>query len=82
MNPSVDVSHLLRLSKRYAGARAISLSRLGGLAVANSTLFTRLESGRVTVRTLNRLVQYLSDHWPEGLAWPDDIPRPEAADRT
>ncbi|WP_425152873.1 hypothetical protein [Candidatus Palauibacter sp.] len=36
-----------------------------------------MKTGRVTVRTVHRVVQWLSDNWPEGLEWPADIPRPE-----
>ena len=68
---------VLRLIVRYIGARNIAGSTLCRLAVGNSTVWSRLRSGRVTVRTLIRLVQYLSDHWPPGLDWLEDIPRPE-----
>ena len=64
------------LAERYANARGIALSTLARLAVRNSTVFDRLDRGRVTVRTLRDLVSYLSDRWPEGLEWPSDIPRP------
>ena len=26
---------------------------------------------------LRTFLQYLSDHWPPGMEWPPDIPRPE-----
>ena len=65
------------LAHRFCGARAIKLSTLGNLAVGNARLFEGLDAGRVTVRTLRRLIQYLSNNWPEGLEWPSDIPRPE-----
>ena len=65
------------LCKLYMGARNIAGSTLCHEATGNGTVWQRLPIGRVTIRTLDRLVQYLSDHWPEGLIWPDDIPRPE-----
>lgn len=71
-----SIQSVLFLSRRYAGARNIEMSTLGRHAAGNSKLFERLTHGRVTIRTVDRVVQYLSDHWPEGLEWPADIPRP------
>lgn len=72
-----DTDGVIRVARRYMGARGIKGSTLCRLAVHNSTAWQRLPSGKVTIRTVNRLIQYLSDHWPEGLEWPPDIPRPE-----
>ena len=66
-------------AKRYMGARGIAGSTLCRLAVGNSTVWDRLPAGNVTVRTVERLMQYLSDHWPDHLEWPPDVPRPEPA---
>ena len=72
-----STAQIIDVCARYIGARNIAGSTLCRLAVGNSTVWERLETGRVTIRTLDRLVQYLSDQWPEGLEWPSDIPRPE-----
>ncbi|WP_425155527.1 hypothetical protein [Candidatus Palauibacter sp.] len=69
--------NILILSERFAGARGIQLTTLGQKAVGSGDLFNRLNEGRVTFRTVDRLVQWLSDNWPEGLEWPPHIPRPE-----
>ena len=61
------------------GARNIAGSTLCRLATGNSTVWDRLPTGHVTVRTVARLMQHLSDHWPEHLEWPPDVPRPEPA---
>ncbi len=53
------------------------MSTLGRLTVGNSNIFDRLARGRVTIRTFQRLVQWLSNHWPADLEWPADIERPE-----
>ncbi len=72
-----STSQVVRVAQRFAGARGIELSTLAHKAVRNGEFFKRLKTGRVTVRTVHRVVQWLSDNWPEGLEWPADIPRPE-----
>ena len=67
---------LRRLCKRYMGARNIQGSTLCQQALGNARAWQALPEGRIAVRNVARLVQYLSDHWPEGLEWPADVPRP------
>ena len=66
----------LLLMKHYALRRRVALTTLGRHIVSNSTLAERLASGRVTVATVRRVEQWLSDNWPDDLDWPADIPRP------
>ena len=66
----------LSLMCLYAKRRRIELSTLGRLMVSNSTVAERLAQGRVTIGTVRRIEQWLSDNWPDDLDWPDDIPRP------
>ncbi|MXY66978.1 MAG: hypothetical protein F4Y47_00255 [Acidobacteriia bacterium] len=68
---------VLSAAERYMGARGIAGTTLCRLAVGNSTVWERLPSGHVTIRTAARLLQWLSDHWPPHLEWPPDVPRPE-----
>ena len=77
----VTTNGVLAVARRYMGARRIAGSTLCRLAVGNSTVWARLPSGHVTVRVVARLIQYLSDHWPEGLEWPPDVPRPAPSAR-
>ena len=71
----------MRVADRYMDARRIAPSTLGRKAVGSSTALERVKSGSISIRTLNRLLCWLSDDWPEHLEWPDDIPRPEPAPR-
>ena len=66
-----------RLVNRFAEARQIAESTVCKKACRNGSVMDRLHSGRVTLRTIDRLLQYLSDNWPNGLIWYEDIPRPE-----
>lgn len=71
------ITDLLRLTGSFCGAQGI----------AESTLSTRLffdgkrigsirAGGDVGARRLERAVQWLSDNWPDGAEWPEDVPRP------
>ena len=66
----------LSLMRLYAKRRRVELSTLGRLIVSNSTVAERLAEGRVNIRTVRRIEQWLSDRWPDDLDWPADIPRP------
>jgi len=66
------------LAGLYAEHRHIELSTLGRLAVGSSSVFPRIEKDKATVRTIKRIVNYLSEHWPADLEWPADIPRPKS----
>ncbi len=69
--------NLIRLGRSYAGSRGLALSTVGRLAGGQGTFFRRVAAGRVTIRRVDRAVQWFSDHWPAELAWPEDLLRPE-----
>ena len=73
-------TRVLEIAERYMRASGIAPSTLGRKAVHNSSVLERIETGRVTVRTLTRLLQYLSDNWPAHLEWPRDVERPQPRD--
>lgn len=69
----------LKLMDLYAAHRGVALSTLGRLMVRSSTLADRIACGRVTIATVERIHQWLSDRWPDEdvLPWPhEEIPRP------
>ena len=68
-----DTVTLMRL---YAKRRRVELTTLGRLMRSSSTVAERLAQGRVTIATVQRIEQWLSDNWPADLDWPADIPRP------
>ena len=50
---------------------------IGRLASGSGDFYARLKRGHdLTTRRAERVVQWLSDHWPSDLEWPEDIPRP------
>ena len=66
----------LLLMTIYANARQLAMSTLSR-KVGSPSMATRLAEGRVTLATVAKVEQWLSDHWPEGVTWPSDIPRPQ-----
>lgn len=76
----MDTRNILYLAEKYCDHTGLSKSYVGMLAVRDSKFYARLKSGGgCTVRTYNRTVQWFSAHWPDSVAWPADIPRPEPA---
>ena len=77
---SRDVQQLLRLARLYRTRKGLSLSTVSLYAAGQGRLMERLESGcEITVGRRDRILQWFSDHWPEGFAWPEDIDRPAPA---
>jgi len=75
--------HLVRLAEKYAERKNVRLWRIGHLAAGRGGFFVDLRNGRqCQTRTYLRTLQWLSDHWPDGLAWPSDIPRPPRRTQT
>ena len=74
----LDTSAKLRaLMAAYALHSGRRLSTVSRLASGSGATATRLSRGHdITTRRAARIVQWLSDHWPEDTRWPVDIPRP------
>ena len=54
-----------------------SVSTVSRLATGSGETIPRLGRGHaITTRRAARTRQWFSDHWPEGLEWPAEIPRP------
>ena len=70
---------IVRLAVCYANARQVAISTLAREVTGSSTWFERCATGRVTIRSAIAVVQWLSDYWPKGLAWPSDISRPASS---
>ena len=70
---------LIHLGQVYANARGLALSTVGRIAGGQGRFFHRVADGRVTLRRVERVAQWFSDHWPAELPWPDGVLRPEPA---
>ena len=68
---------LIRLIRLLAASTGRSPHSIGSYAAGHGDFFGRLIAGRdIQSRKAARVAQWLSDHWPDGLEWPADIPRP------
>ena len=68
---------LLTCARAYCEARQIALPTLSGLVLRDSRTFDRVAAGgSMTVRNMERSMQWLSDHWPDDRAWPAHVVRP------
>ena len=67
---------LQRVAQRYAKVRRITMASPGTYLMRECRYFDRLASGRVTIRRAEQARLRLAEHWPDGLLWPADIPRP------
>ena len=73
-------AHVIRLIERYAAARQIAVTSACVYAASQARLVDRLRAGRdITTRRAERIIQWLSNHWPADAEWPPDIPRPAPA---
>lgn len=76
----MDEIRLIAIAEQYARHRSISVARVGALAAADGKFFGRLQAGRTcTLRLANSVLQWLSDHWPADLEWPEGVARPAPA---
>ena len=78
----METQSLITAAQIYATARGIEMASLGTYLVRDARFFDRLRVGRVTVRRVDRAARRLSEMWPDDLAWPSDIPRPESPKAT
>ena len=71
---------LLRLADVYCSATGLSKARLATIVANDGKFFQRIGSGGgLTVRTHERCMRWLSDNWPDDVAWPEGIERPPVA---
>ena len=68
---------IIRLIDAVAAGRRLSAHSVGRYASGSGDFYARLRAGHdLTTRRAERVTQWLSDHWPDDLDWPTDIPRP------
>jgi hypothetical protein len=69
------VRDLLELARLYGAAEGIALSTLGKKICNNSKIFSKLAGGGgANIHTVKRIETFFRAEWPEGTAWPADIP--------
>lgn len=72
-----DRTRLTRLIEAAAEAMGWTVTTVSWRTSGSGATYDRLCRGHdITTRRAARIVQWLSDHWPDGAEWPADIPRP------
>ena len=68
---------LLCLAEEYSAATKRSEARIANLAGRDGAFFRRIRAGKTcNVDTLEIVTRWFSENWPDSLAWPDGIERP------
>ena len=76
----MDCNQITLLARIYAARSNYRLSTVARYMGGSGDTISRLEAGHdLTMRRYNRFMQWFSDHWPDDLEWPSDIPRPDPA---
>ena len=70
---------LIAVSDIYAAHRGLSRARVSTIVFSSGMSLDRIASGRdLNTGSWERAMRWFSDNWPEGAAWPDEVPRPTA----
>ena len=57
-----------------------SISTVSRHATGSGETIARLRRGHaITIRRADRAIRFFSEHWPDAVAWPTDMPRPAQA---
>ncbi len=71
---------LVALMGRFAKYTGLSISTVSRHATGSGDTVARLQrGGTMTIKRFDRAVRYLSDNWPDSIAWPADVPRPPSS---
>ena len=74
---SCSINNFLNLVEVYCTAAGVAEKTASHRLFGRNTKIDDLRAGKdVGVLTLERAMQWLSDSWPEGAVWPQDVARP------
>jgi len=75
----MNTDMLIKLAETFAAHRGLKLSTVSTYAAVDGKFFRELKSGAgCTLRRADRVLNWFHNNWPDDLAWPSDVPRPEA----
>ena len=75
-------NHILSLASQYSIHTGMGETSLAQSVMNDRSFFKRIRKGRSnTIKTYTSVLQWFSDNWPDGLAWPDEIERPAIKDK-
>lgn len=72
------ISQLITVADAFCDARRLSRRRVSTLVFNDGKRLTRLaDEGRdLHTGSFEHAMRWFSSNWPEGVAWPSDVPRP------
>ena len=73
------IVQLIAVADTYCAAREVSRSSVSKILLHRSSLLSDMEEGSRDLATGNfeRCMQWFSENWPEEVAWPDGVDRPQ-----
>ena len=72
------IEQIQTLTDQFSRATNRAETTVSRLSTGSGDTLSRLRRGHsITTARADRALQWFSDHWPAGLDWPADIPRPE-----
>lgn len=70
-------NHLLKLARVYGGALELGQSTVSWRVFGDTKKLGAIDGGAdIQVRRYEKAMAWFSENWPDGAAWPDDVPRP------
>jgi hypothetical protein len=71
--------HLVTVADVYARAVGLSRSRVSTIVLNRGATLDAIADGRadITTGTFQKAMAWFAERWPEGVAWPADIDRPD-----
>lgn len=74
-------SNLLALSEAFGPARKLEEATIGRLCASDGRFFLRIRDGKTfTVKKYDEVLRWFDANWPDGVAWPKGITRPQSAE--
>jgi hypothetical protein len=74
--------HLFLCVRAFERATDTTPATVGKRALNDNTFFARISEGQgFTVRTFDRVMEWLSANWPHDAEWPEGVERPDAREK-
>ncbi len=76
--PMILTDHIRTALERFTAEAGMALGALSSRALDEGKALRQFMDGErsLTLPRAERLLQYLSDHWPASADWPEELPRP------